>query len=332
MNGIEVGRNPNWDGIRKYNIPVGILKDGDNTIVIRVVDNGGGGGIYGEASDFKLTIGDHFIPLKGKWKYQVESVKSDIGPNSYPSLLYNAMVNPLTHYSFQGVLWYQGESNAGRAFQYRKAFPLLIEDWRKKWNQGNFPFYFVQLSSFNEANGNSNAGSTWAELRESQTQTLRLPNTAMCVTTDIGIPNDIHPTNKQDVGKRLAAIALNSIYNVKCVSIGPVFKNLEIRNNQIIATFENCENGLTTPDKYGNLRGFEIAGKDKIFHYATAYISDNKVVIFSEKVTNPIAIHFGWSDDASESNLYNKDGFPAEPFRTDDWKTITQSEKYKIVK
>ena len=332
VNGIEVGRNPNWDGIRKYNIPVGILKEGDNTIVIRVVDNGGGGGIYGEASDFKLTIGDHFIPLKGKWKYQVESVKSDIGPNSYPSLLYNAMVNPLTHYSFQGVLWYQGESNAGRAFQYRKAFPLLIEDWRKKWNQGNFPFYFVQLSSFNEANGNSNAGSTWAELRESQTQTLRLPNTAMCVTTDIGIPNDIHPTNKQDVGKRLAAIALNSIYNVKCVSIGPVFKNLEIRNNQIIATFENCENGLTTPDKYGNLRGFEIAGKDKIFHYATAYISDNKVVIFSEKVTNPIAIHFGWSDDASESNLYNKDGFPAEPFRTDDWKTITQSEKYKIVK
>ena len=332
VNGIEVGRNPNWDGIRKYNIPVGILKEGDNTIVIRVVDNGGGGGIYGEASDFKLTIGDHFIPLKGKWKYQVESVKSDIGPNSYPSLLYNAMVNPLTHYSFQGVLWYQGESNAGRAFQYRKAFPLLIEDWRKKWNQGNFPFYFVQLSSFNEANGNSNAGSTWAELRESQTQTLRLPNTAMCVTTDIGIPNDIHPTNKQDVGKRLAAIALNSIYNVKCVSIGPVFKNLEIRNNQIIATFENCENGLTTPDKYGNLRGFEIAGKDKIFHYATAYISDNKVVIFSEKVINPIAIHFGWSDDASDSNLYNKDGFPAEPFRTDDWKTITQSEKYKIVK
>ena len=332
VNGIEVGRNPNWDGIRKYNIPAGILKEGDNTIVIRVVDNGGGGGIYGEASDFRLTIGDHFIPLSGKWKYQVESVKSDIGPNSYPSLLYNAMVNPLIPYSFQGVLWYQGESNAGRAFQYRKAFPLLIEDWRKKWNQGNFPFYFVQLSSFNEANGNSNDGSTWAELRESQTQSLQLPNTAMCVTTDIGIPNDIHPTNKQDVGKRLAAIALNSIYNIKCVSRGPVFKNLEIRNNQIIVTFENCENGLTTPDKYGNLRGFEIAGKDKIFHYATAYISDNKVVIFSEKVINPIAIHFGWSDDASESNLYNKDGFPAEPFRTDDWKTITQSEKYKIVK
>ncbi|MFI0492162.1 sialate O-acetylesterase, partial [Flavobacterium sp.] len=138
VNGVEVGRNNNWDAKRKYTIPAGILKEGNNVISIRVVDNGGGGGIYGESDDLKITIGDKIIPLKGKWKYQVESVKSDIGPNSYPSLLFNAMVNPLIPYAFEGVLWYQGESNASRAQQYKKAFPLLITDWRKKWNQGDF--------------------------------------------------------------------------------------------------------------------------------------------------------------------------------------------------
>src|SRR5207342_2001934 len=135
-----------------------------------------------------------------------------IGPNSYPTLLYNAMISPLIPYAIKGAIWYQGEANSGRAYQYRKAFPLMINDWRSRWKQGDFPFYFVQLSSWNANNGNSEKGSEWAELREAQAMTLSLPNTGMAVTTDIGDAKDIHPKNKQDVGKRLAAIALNKSY------------------------------------------------------------------------------------------------------------------------
>lgn len=332
INGVEIGRNNNWDAKRKYTIPAGILKEGNNVISIRVVDNGGGGGIYGESDDFKITIGDKIIPLKGKWKYQIESVKSDIGPNSYPSLLFNAMVNPLIPYAFEGVLWYQGESNASRAQQYKKAFPALITDWRKKWNQGDFPFYFVQISSFNESNGNSNNGSMWAELREAQSQTLKLPNTGMCVTTDIGNPTNIHPTNKQDVGKRLAAIALKNVYKQNIICAGPTYKSMEIQGNKIVVSFDNLGSGLYTSDKYGYVKGFEIAGEDKVFYFAKSQIVNDKVVIYSEKVLNPVAIHFGWADDASDNNLYNKEGFPADSFRTDNWKNITNTVKYKMVK
>jgi len=332
INGIEVGRNTNWEAKRKYEIPAGLLKVGQNIIAIRIVDNSGGGGIYGDSRDLKLTIGSTQIPLAGKWKYQVESIKSEISPNAYPSLLYNAMIHPLIPYAFEGVLWYQGESNANRASQYRTAFPLLINDWRKKWNQGDFPFYYVQLSSFNEANGNSNNGSYWAELREAQTLTLKLANTGMCVTTDIGIPNNIHPTNKIDVGKRLAAIALNKVYKKNNIYSGPRFKSMEIKQKEVIIHFENTGSGLSTSDKNKLIKGFEIAGIDQIFYPAKAIINANKLIISSDNCKNPVAVHYAWADDASDANLYNKEGFPAEPFRTDDWKTLSKNVKYKIVK
>ncbi|MBA4320953.1 MAG: hypothetical protein C0412_21390, partial [Flavobacterium sp.] len=307
-----------------------ILKEGINVIAVRVTDTGGGGGIYGEAGDLKLTVGSKIIPLSGKWKFQVESTKTSTNENSLPSLCYNAMINPLIPFAFKGVLWYQGESNAGRAYQYRKAFPLMINDWRQKWNKGDFPFYFVQLATF-FAGGNSNEGCSWAELREAQTMTLSLPNTGMVVTTDlVTIPSDIHPTNKQDVGKRLAAIAFNDLYNKKMVCSGPTFKSLEMKGNQIIVSFDNIGTGLSTPDKYGYIKGFEIAGKDQVFHYSKAFIKDNKVILSSEEVPSPIAVHFSWIGDATESNLFNKEGFPAVPFRTDEWKTVTKEEKYKI--
>ncbi|HEX9151220.1 MAG TPA: sialate O-acetylesterase, partial [Flavobacterium sp.] len=330
INGIEVGRNTIWDAKRVYTVPANILKEGANSIAIRIVDNSGGGGIYGESSDLKLTLGNKTIPLEGKWKYKVIVVKTALSPNSYPSLLYNAMVNPLIPYAFQGVLWYQGEANVGRAHQYKKAFPLMITDWRTKWNQGDFPFYFVQLSTFNEFNGNSKNGSKWAELREAQTQTLELPNTGMAVTIDIGNAKDIHPTNKQDVGKRLAAIALHNVYGKKIIYSGPTYKSLEIKGNQIILSFDNIGSGLSISDNGKNLKGFEIAGTDKVFHSAKAVIKSNKLIIFSENVLKPIAIHYGWADDASEANLCNKEQFPASPFRTDDWEMITAKEKYKF--
>jgi sialate O-acetylesterase len=332
VNGVEVGTNKIWEALRVYKIPAGVLKEGKNVIAVRIADYSGGGGIYGDPSDLKIQFKDSNIPLEGLWKFNVIQVKIAISPNSYPSLLYNAMVNPLVPYAFQGVLWYQGEANVWRAKQYKKAFPLMITDWRTKWKQGDFPFYFVQLSTFNEFNGNSKVGSRWAELREAQTETLKLPNTGMAVTTDIGNAKDIHPTNKQDVGLRLAAIALNNVYGKKQIYSGPTFKSQQIKGNQIILTFDNIGSGLTASDNSENVKGFEIAGADKVFHSAKAIIKGNTVIVSSDEVKNPIAVHYGWADDDTEINLFNKEKFPASPFRTDNWEMITANEIYKVSK
>lgn len=331
VNGIKVGNTNLWDAKRKYIVPAGVLKEGKNSIAVRVVDNGGGGGIYGDAADMKLTLGKVSLPLSGDWKFQVESIKKSTNENSLPSLCYNAMINPLIPFAFKGVLWYQGESNAGRAYQYRKAFPLLINDWRQKWDNPNMPFYFVQLATFHTG-GNSNEGCGWAELREAQTLTLQLPNTGMCVTTDIGNPWDIHPNNKQEVGKRLGALALNNLYDKKRVCNGPSYQSMEVHGRQVTLTFDHTGSGLVTPDKYGYIKGFEIAGKDQVFYYARAFIKNNTVTVFCENVEEPVAVRFGWIGDAGDCNLFNKEGFPAVPFRTDDWKTITANEKYTIEK
>ncbi|MCX6205605.1 MAG: hypothetical protein NTZ19_05050 [Bacteroidetes bacterium] len=332
VNGVLVGSTKQWDSKRKYTIASGVLKKGKNVIAIRVTDNGQGGGIYGDAVDLKITVGNKKISLAGNWKFMVESIKSQFGPNSLPTLCYNAMIHPLVPFAIQGVLWYQGEANVERAMQYRIAFPLLINDWRKQWSNPSMPFYYVQLAPFNNPPGNSNTGSSYAELREAQTLTLQLANTGMAVTTDVGNPFNIHPTNKQVVGKRLSAIALNNLFNRKLVSEGPQFESFEIVGDSIVAKFANVGSGLVTTDKYGYLKGFELAGADSIFYYAKAYIKNEKVVIYSEKVAKPIALHFGWAADASECNLFNKEGFPAIPFRTDTWKTVSKSEKYSIEK
>lgn len=332
VNGVQVGTNNIWEAQRIYKIPAGVLKEGSNVVAVKIIDYSGGGGIYGDPADLKIDFKDSNIMLEGLWKFNVVQVKIAISPNSYPSLLYNAMVNPLIPYAFQGVLWYQGEANVWRAKQYKKAFPLMINDWRTKWNQGDFPFYFVQLSTFNEFNGNSKVGSRWAELREAQSETLKSPNTGMAVTTDIGNAKDIHPTNKQDVGKRLASIALNDIYGKKQVCSGPMYKSMEIKENQIILTFDKTGSGLSSSDDSESVKGFEIAGADKVFYAAKAIIKNNTVIVSCEKVPNPVAVHYGWADDDTEINLFNKEKFPASPFRTDDWEMITANEIYKVSK
>ncbi len=332
INGIKIGSTNSWNTKRKYVIPFNILKEGKNVIAVHVVDNGGGGGIYGDSADVKLTLINRTIGLQGKWKYQVESILKNTTPNSMPSLCYNAMIAPLIPYAFKGILWYQGESNAGRAIQYRKAFPLLINDWRKKFKNNNAAFYFVQLASYTTA-GNSNQGCSWAELREAQTMTLLQPNTGMVVTTDLVTDaNDIHPTNKQDVGKRLAAIALHNLYNKKMACSGPMYKSMEIKGNQIILSFDNIGSGLSTTDKNGYVKGFEIASSDKVFYDAEAFIKGNTIVLSSKKVVDPIAATFGWMGDATACNLFNKEGFPAVPFRTAEWRNATKSEKYEMEK
>ncbi|MEO6732087.1 MAG: sialate O-acetylesterase [Ferruginibacter sp.] len=333
VNGTKVGGTGLYNAKRHYTIPAGILKEGKNVVAVRVEDTGGGGGIYGEAADVKLSVGATELSLAGDWLFQIEAVASSsvtVGPNSYPTLLSNAMIEPLIPFAIKGAIWYQGETNAGRAFQYRKAFPLMITDWRKRWKQGDFPFYFVQLATFNSANGDSRKGSAWAELREAQTLTLSLPATGMAVTTDIGNPKDIHPRNKRDVGKRLAAVALNKTYGKGNVYSGPAYQSFTTEGDKIILSFSNTGSGLSTTDKYGYLKGFEIAGADKQFYYARAYISGDKVIVQHDKVKSPVAVRFGWADDASDNNLFNKEGFPAGPFRTDDWKGITETAKYRI--
>lgn len=331
VNGVEVGTNNLWDAKRVYKIPANVLKEGTNVIAVRITDYSGGGGIYGDPQDLKIDFKDSNLPLEGLWKFNVIKVRIEVSPNSYPSLLYNAMVNPLVPYAMQGALWYQGEANVWRAAEYKKSFPLMINDWRTKFKQGDFPFYFVQLSTFDEFGGNSQKGSRWAELREAQSETLKLPNTGMAVTTDIGNAKDIHPTNKQDIGLRLAAVAMNNIYGKKQVHSGPTYKSQTIKGNEIILTFDNIGSGLSTSNN-NELKGFEIAGADKVFHSAKAIIKDNKIIVSSDKVQNPVAVHYGWADDDTAINLFNKEKFPASPFRTDNWEMLTANEKYKVSK
>ncbi|MEN9686741.1 MAG: hypothetical protein RLZZ28_2527 [Bacteroidota bacterium] len=330
LNGKKIGSTNGYNLNRIYKIEAGILMPGKNVMLVKVEDTGGGGGFYGNADDMKITIGQTQISLAGNWAFLVESLgkANAVGPNSYPSLLFNAMINPLIPFAIKGAIWYQGESNAGRAYQYRKAFPLMINDWRKRWNQGNFPFYFVQLASFNSANGNSEKGSTWAELREAQTLTLALPNTGMAVTTDIGEPKDIHPKNKQDVGKRLAANAFYGSYGMKnTIYRGPVFSRMQVTQDQ--ARIDFVTDGTALQIQGTSLNGFEIAGSDKHFYPAKARLEGNSVVLSSDKVTAPVHVRFGWADDNSNCNLFNKEGFPALPFRTDSWGGITEKIKYR---
>ncbi len=328
INGIEVGKTEGQtDKERIYTIESKYLKPGKNMIVVRVEDKGGNGGIYGKPEDQFVAIGKEKINISGDWKFRIAKANIaslNVGPNSYPTLLYNAMIHPLIPYGMKGAIWYQGESNASRAKQYQRIFPSLITDWRKHWGQGDFPFLFVSLANYYPAvpePGESN----WAELREAQTKTLKLPNTGMAVTIDIGEANDIHPKNKQEVGRRLALNAFRIAYGKNIVNSGPSYRSMEIVNNRILLTFTEKGSGLVVRDKYGYLKGFTVAGADKVFHWAKAEItSDQRIAVYSPEVANPVAVRYGWANNPDDVNLYNREGLPAIPFRTDDWPGITK--------
>lgn len=240
------------------------------------------------------------------------------------SRLYNGMIHPLLVYTIRGVIWYQGETNASRAWQYRRLFPLMIQNWRNDWKQGDFPFYFVQLANYKKSKPQP-AESDWAEMREAQGMTLSLPKTGQAVIIDIGEANDIHPVNKQDVGERLARWALKNDYGKDVVVSGPTVKSFSFEENVAIIVFDYLANGLVT---LGNekLTGFALAGEDKIFHWANAEIIDNRVRVTSPEVARPIAIRYAWADNPL-CNLYNTEQLPASPFRTDNWKGITTNNR-----
>lgn len=331
VNGKQVGETFNkYNVARKYELPAGTLKAGKNTVVVRVEDYHGGGGIYADSKDFYLQIGDKKMTLEGNWQYKIgtpsignEDRPRGYGPNSYPTLLYNGMIQPIINYPIKGAIWYQGESNAGRAYQYRKLFPELIENWRAKWKVGDFPFYFVQLANFMAAVDEPQA-SNWAELREAQDMTLSLPNTGMASAIDIGQADDIHPRNKQEVGRRLALAAKKTTYGQNIPYTGPRYETVEFRKGAAIIKFSEVAEGLVVKDKYGYLKGFTIAGADQQFHWAKAEIVDgNTVKVYSDAVKVPVAVRYGWANNPDQANLYNSADLPTNPFRTDDWPGVT---------
>lgn len=327
INGVKIGSTKGYNQNRVYSIPANTLKAGKNVIAIRVEDTGGGGGMYGDAAEKYLAVGDQQISLAEPWKFKFTEAQIgslEVGPNDYPTLLFNGMLNPIIPYGIKGAIWYQGESNAGRAKQYQRVFPNMIKDWRTHWNQGDFSFLFVSLANYMEA-PKQPGESDWAELREAQTKTLALPKTGMALAIDLGEAGDIHPKNKQDVGKRLELAALKTTYGKNIVYSGPMYQSVKFDGNKAIITFTETGSGLVAKDKYGYLKSFSIAGADHKFVWAKAFInSDNTVVVYSDEVKNPVAVRFGWANNPDDLNLYNKEGLPANPFRTDDWPGITK--------
>jgi len=324
VNGKLIGKTENrYDFPRVYKITPGLLKEGINIICIKVIDTGGGGGLWGMDNQLYAEVNGDRKNLAGDWYYKVglnlPAPRDVSSPNSLPSLLYNGMINPLINFPIKGIIWYQGENNAGNYLKYRELFPAMIRDWRSKWNIGDFTFLFVQLANYMEP-PQVPQQSSWAGLREAQTMTLSLPKTGMAVIIDIGEAKDIHPRNKDDVGYRLSLAALKIAYGKDLVYSGPIFKSMEISGDKAILEFDHVGSGLVAKDRYGYLKAFAIAGPDKKFVWAKAYIAPgNKVVVASDVVRNPVAVRYAWADNPDDANLYNLEGLPASPFRTDDW-------------
>ncbi len=322
FNGQEIGRTEGYNVERIYQIPAKAVKAGKAVIVVRVTDTGGGGGIYGETGNMRLTLQsdnkENVQSLAGDWKYKVaidlntyeKAPQSQAGNPNRPSVLFNGMLNPLVPYAMQGAIWYQGEANESKPEQYRELLPLLIRDWRKQWNR-DFPFYYVQLTDY------KNTSFDWPKLREAQFMTLHLENTAMVVSMDIGNPDDIHPKNKQDVGLRLALAARANTYGEKIIYSGPLYDFYQIEGDKIRVTFKHNQGLKAKGDS--KLKGFEMAGSDHKFYPADAVIEGNEIVVSSRDVKFPVAVRYAWAN-SPVCNLYNAGDLPASPFRTDDWK------------
>jgi len=325
FNGIEVGSllystNPqSWSIPRTYTVPGHLVRAGRNVIAVRAFSHVFDGGLCGPADAMTLTAeGETPITLAGEWRYQIEENQGDFRqPISgfYPSCLYNAMLHPLIPAAIRGAIWYQGESNAGLAVEYRTLFATMIRDWRARWGQGDFPFYFVQLANY-MAQHDVPTDTDWAWLREAQTMTLALPNTGMAVAIDVGEADDIHPRNKQDVGYRLALNALAGTYGLDVVFAGPLFRSMAVEGNAIRLHFDHVGGGLVA--RGDELTGFAVAGDDRGFAWADARLDGDTVVVSSPEVPTPVAVRYSWADNPV-CNLYNAEGLPASPFRTDTW-------------
>lgn len=322
FNGVEIARGAGYMTPRTYTIPAKLVKAGKAVLAVRVSDFGGEGGIHGKAEELYVEADGKRISLAGDWKYRIGlSLKgfppapvSPIQSSSYPTVLFNAMVKPWTAFPIKGVIWYQGEANVGRSEQYGDLFPALITDWRRQW-RSDFPFYFVQLANFMESK-KIQPNSEWAALREAQTKALKLDQVGMAVTIDIGLADDIHPKNKQEVGRRLALLTLAGSYGKNVSSSAPVFQNYIIKGDKMELDFGQKQDGFKIKDT--TLKGFTIAGPDRVFYSAEAMVQNGKIIVSSPKVSVPLAARYGWADNP-DCNLYGENGLPVAPFRTDCW-------------
>jgi len=331
LNGQLVGNTTYLYPQRRYVLPAGLLRPGKNVLVIRVINHSGKGGFVPD-KPYSLIAGQDTIDLKGYWQYKVGEVyaqRSDFNgvsgsgfsaqnqrfsEQNQPAALYNAMLAPATHYTIKGFLWYQGESNTGRAAGYAKLQPALIADWRDQWQQGDLPFLYVQLPGFGDYHYLP-VESHWAELREAQLHSLSVPHTAMAVAIDLGEWNDIHPDRKKEVGHRLALTAAQLAYGDDLVSSGPLYRSATVKDGKMILSFDDTGGGLITQDGE-DPQEFAIAGADKKFVWANVRIEGDQVVVWSDAVKDPKYIRYAWADDPVNPNLYNKEGLPASPFRT----------------
>jgi len=319
LNGTFIGTVSYQYPPRWYTIPAGVLKAGKNVITVRVISNTGDGGFVPDKT-YELETWNFKTSLNGEWKYKIGAVMPPLRGETFfgykPAGLYNAMLAPLLNYSIKGTLWYQGESNAGRPEEYRTLLPALIRDWRLSFGQGELPFLIVQLPNFMEAK-DTPGESGWALFREAQAEALKIPATGMAVTYDIGEWNDVHPLNKKDIGIRLALAARKVAYgDTEVVSSGPAFRSMKVKGRRIYISFDNTGSGLVAR---GSRRPghFAIAGDDLQFVWAKARIKGDQVIVKSRKVKKPVAVRYAWADNPVGANLFNREGLPAAPFRTD---------------
>lgn len=333
INGTKVGNTTYQYPQRRYDVPADLLTEGKNVFVIRVTNNSGKGGFVPDKPYYIFNDSDT-VDLKGYWQYKVGEVfvpfdgsasgrnnedgpgERRINPQNEPTALYNGMVGPIIQYPIKGVLWYQGESNAGRPGEYLGLMKILIKGWREAYNDPDLPFIYAQLPNFMDVSYLPTE-SNWAVLRESQLKALSIPNTAMTVNIDLGEWNDIHPDNKKDVGERMALAAQKLAYDEDIVYSGPLYKNHEIEGNKVIISFSHVGSGLVTDDGE-ELSEFAIAGEDKKFVWADAKIEGNKVIVWSDEIPDPKYVRYAWADNPDNPNLYNKEGLPASPFRTEE--------------
>lgn len=330
VNGRKLGGKCGHDQPRRYELPAGLLRAGANWIAVRVTDHGGGGGIYGDAAALRLDTAAGSISLAGPWRARVEQPRVPTAPtaNDAPTLAHNGLIAPLQGLKFRGVLWYQGESNTGRASAYAGDFQRLIGDWRTQFGQPRLPFFFVQLASYLPLQNNRPGQGGWAELREAQRQALALPHTGMAVAVDVGDAVDIHPRNKRALGDRLAQLALHELGLRAAPATGPQLLKSELRGSEVWLHFRHTAGGLRTARAGEPLRGFLLAGADRRFVPAQARIEGDAVVLSSPAVAAPLAARYGWVDNPSESNLVGGDGLPASPLRSDDWPLDSVGRKY----
>ncbi len=316
VNGQLVGTTGYQYPPRRYHLDSNVLKEGKNVIAIRVINSSGSGGFVPD-KPYYLSVGTDTLHLSGEWKYKLGASMEPLGSQTFvrwkPAGLYNRMITPLLDYKIKGVIWYQGESNTGNPDEYEERFSTMIQTWRDEWNQGDFPFLFVQLANFMETTDEP-VQSNWAELRQAQLNTLKLPNTGMAVTIDVGEWNDIHPLNKKDVGHRLALQARKIAYGEDdLVAGGPIPDHSTFTTDHVTIEFKNTGERLTTSDGEP-LRYFSISDDGENFVWAEAEIQGDSIKVWSDEIKNPVAVRYAWADNPESANLINQKSLPATPF------------------